>query len=250
MTKDPSNVTAIGGVHAVKALLKGAPQGVQELLILQGRRDSRVRALKEAAVGAGIPVRECDRRVLDDMAVEVGHQGVVALFQGKALGSEKDLMPHLQTVAGPWLVLVLDEIQDPRNLGACLRSADAAGVHAVVVPIDNCPGLTPVVRKTAAGAAETVPIFQVTNVRRTLQLLQDSGVWVHGAAGEATEAVFDVDFSGSVALVMGSEGAGLRRLTKETCDGLFQIPMKGQVSSLNLSVATAVALFEVNRQRR
>ncbi len=147
------------------------------------------------------------------------------------------------------LVLLLDEVQDPHNLGACLRSADAAAVDAVVVPADNSVGLTPVVRKVASGAADSVPLFQVSNLKRAIAELQNAGLWVFGAAGEAEQSLYDLDLKGPVAIVMGAEGRGLRRLTRESCDGLFHIPMQGEVSSLNVSVAAGISLFEAVRQR-
>ena len=156
----------------------------------------------------------------------------------------------MEAIDGPPFLLVLDGVQDPHNLGACLRSADAAGVHAVIVPKDRSAGLTATVRKVACGAAETVPLLAVTNLARTLRTLQDAGVWLFGAAGEAEKSIYDIDLKGPLALVMGNEGSGLRRLTREHCDELFAIPMVGTVESLNVSVATGVALFEAGRQRR
>lgn len=166
-----------------------------------------------------------------------------------AQANAKDLPELLREKTRPCLILVLDGVQDPHNLGACLRSADAAGVDAVIAPIDRSAGLTPVVRKVAAGAADSVPFYQVTNLVRTLEQLKQAGVWVFGATDAADESLYRQDFKGSVAVVMGAEGSGLRRLTTAACDGLFSIPMAGSVSSLNVSVATGVTLFEVVRQR-
>jgi len=165
-------------------------------------------------------------------------------------GGERQLDDFLHTLRSPALLLVLDGVTDPHNLGACLRTADAAGVQAVILPKDRSAGLTPVVRKVACGAAEHLPVFAVTNLARALRTLQAAGLWVYGAAGEAEKSLYDVDFTGSVALVLGAEGSGLRRLTREHCDALVKIPMTGSVESLNVSVATGVLLYEVVRQRR
>jgi len=245
-----SDITYVGGMHAVKALLKANASDTRALMIQKGRRDSRIRSIVSLAQKAGITVREVSRHELDQYAGAIEHQGVLAEFLGEPVGNEQGLFEHLDAASQPLLVLVLDGLQDPHNLGACLRSSDAAGVDAVVVPTDNSVGITPVVRKVASGAAETMPVFQVTNLQRVIKKLQDAGIWVYGAAGEVDTPIYDLDLTGSVALIMGSEGSGLRRLTKEACDGLFTIPMHGSVSSLNVSVAAGVSLFEVCRQRR
>lgn len=245
-----SETSFIGGMHAVKALLKANASDTQLLLIQKGRKDSRVRAIISLAQKAGISVREVSKRELDEAGGGIEHQGVLAEFKGEPVGNEDDMFEHLGSLDGSVFVLVLDGLQDPHNLGACIRSADAAGVDAVVVPVDNSVGITPVVRKVASGAAETMPVFQVTNLQRVLKKLKDTGIWCYGAAGEADAPIYDLDLSGSVAIVMGSEGSGLRRLTREACDGLFKIPMHGSVSSLNVSVAAGISLFEVCRQRR
>jgi 23S rRNA (guanosine2251-2'-O)-methyltransferase len=187
------------------------------------------------------------------------HQGVVAEafnipvsgdMNQSNLWQEQDLLRVVDNKEGPLLLLVLDGVTDPHNLGACLRSADAAGVDAVVVPKDKSADLTPTVRKVACGAAEVVPFVRVTNISRTLQALQERGVWLYGTAGESEKSIYDSDLSGSIALVMGAEGSGLRRLTREQCDFLVNLPMAGSVSSLNVSVATGICLFEIVRQRR
>lgn len=237
-------------MHAVKALLKSNAADTHLLLIQKGRRDTRMRALVSMAQKAGIDVREMSRQELDALANGIEHQGVLAEVTGHPVGNEKDLFEHLEGLSDKLLILVLDGLQDPHNLGACIRSADAAGVNAVVMPMDNSVGITPVVRKVASGAVETVPIFQVTNLQRALKKLKASGIWVYGAAGESEGTLYDLDLTGSTALVLGSEGSGLRRLTREACDGLFKIPMHGSVGSLNVSVATGISLFEVCRQRR
>jgi len=245
-----TDITYVGGMHAVKALLKANASDTRALMIQKGRKDSRMRAIVSLAQKAGISVHEVSKHELDEIGGVVEHQGVLAEFKGKPVGNENNLFDHLEKCSGSVLVLILDGLQDPHNLGACIRSADAAGVDAVVVPTDNSVGITPVVRKVASGAVETMPLFQVTNLQRVFKKLKDVGVWIYGAAGEAESPLYDVDFTGSVAIVMGSEGSGLRRLTRDACDGLFKIPMHGGVSSLNVSVATGISLFEVCRQRR
>jgi len=245
----------IGGLHSVKAALKSSASEIDHLLVQKGRRDTRLKDLREAARKHAIDTREVNRSELNGLVGELQHQGVVAVLRGGSEGLREDLLGFLKERQSnqpdkPVLVLVLDEVQDPHNLGACLRSADASGVDAVVVPSDNSVGLTPVVRKVASGAAESVPLFQVSNLQRALGELQDAGLWVYGAAGEAEDSLYDLDLRGSVAIVMGAEGRGLRRLTRERCDGLYHLPMLGEVSSLNVSVATGVSLFEVVRQRR
>jgi len=237
-------------MHAVKALLKANASDTRLLLIQKGRKDSRLRAIVSLAQKANIAVREVSKHELDEYGGAIEHQGVLAEFEGQPIGNEQNLFEHLDQCAGSMLVLILDGLQDPHNLGACIRSADAAGVDAVIVPSDNSVGITPVVRKVASGAVETMPVFQVTNLVRVFKKLQDAGIWIYGAAGEADSPLYDLDLTGSVALVMGSEGSGLRRLTREACDGLFTIPMHGSVSSLNVSVAAGVSLFEACRQRR
>ncbi len=245
-----TDITYVGGMHAVKALLKANAADTRLLMIQKGRKDSRIRAIVSLAQKAGVSVREVSRHELDQIGGAIEHQGVLAEFEGEPVGNENNLFEHLDKCPGPMLVLILDGLQDPHNLGACIRSADAAGVDAVVLPTDNSVGITPVVRKVASGAVETVPVFQVTNLARVFKKLKDVGIWIYGAAGEADSPMYDIDLTGSVAIVMGSEGVGLRRLTRDACDGLFMIPMHGSVSSLNVSVAAGVSLFEVCRQRR
>lgn len=234
--------------------MKSSASEIECLYVQKGRRDTRLRDLQTLAGKHAIETREVNRAMLNELVSDVQHQGVVALLRASSSGVREDLQEFVaqrlaETRQDKLLLLVLDEVQDPHNLGACLRSADAAGVDAVVVPADNSVGLTPVVRKVASGAAETVPLFQVTNLQRALGELQDVGVWIYGAAGEASESLFDLDLTGHAAIVMGAEGRGLRRLTRERCDQLFQLPMKGSVTSLNVSVAAGISLFEVVRQR-
>lgn len=247
------------GIHAVDSLLRQHPQSVRQLWLQRGRDDKRIAALLELAQNQGIAVERESRQALDNR-VSARHQGAVAqvlegarpsgaVAGGANLWSEADLLRAVESKSGPVLLLVLDGVTDPHNLGACLRSADAAGVDAVVVPKDKSADLNATVRKVACGAAEVVPFVKVTNISRTLQALQERGVWLYGAAGEAPQSLYDSDFSTSVALVMGAEGGGLRRLTREQCDFLVHLPMAGSVSSLNVSVATGICLFEVVRQR-
>jgi 23S rRNA (guanosine2251-2'-O)-methyltransferase len=238
------------GIHAVSALLEQSPERVAALWVLKSRRDDRLERVVAAARRAGVRTHEADRAVLDGLAEGGRHQGVVAEYVGDAppLG-EPDLEALLDRVEGPPLLLVLDGVQDPHNLGACLRTADAAGVHAVVVPRDRAVGLTPAARKVASGAAESVPLVQVTNLARSLRTLEERGVRVVGSADDAGVSVFDADLTGPLALVLGAEGGGLRRLTREACAGLVRIPMAGRVESLNVSVAAGVLLYEAVRQR-
>ena len=239
------------GLHAVAALLEHEPGRVTRLWVLASRKDARLNRLVDLARKRGVPINESTRVELDSLAEGARHQGVVAAYAGESapLG-EADLERLLDAVQeGPALVLVLDGVQDPHNLGACLRTADAAGAHAVVAPRDRAVGLTPAVLKVASGAAESVPFVQVTNLARTLRALKDRGLKVVGAAGEAEQSVFAADLSGPLALVMGGEGGGLRRLTREQCDALVRVPMAGTVESLNVSVAAGVCLYEAVRQR-
>ncbi len=248
----------IYGIHAVDSLLRRNPGAIRHLWVQAGREDKRVAALLELARNQGITVEREARRALDDR-VSGRHQGVVAQVEAtdatrgdsasSNLWQEKELLQAVEEKGGPVLILVLDGVTDPHNLGACLRSADAAGVDAVVVPKDRSADLNAAARKVACGAAESVPFVRVTNISRTLKGLKALGVWLYGAAGEAENSIYDSDLTGSVALVMGAEGSGLRRLSREQCDFLVKLPMAGTVSSLNVSVATGICLFEVVRQR-
>ncbi len=238
----------IFGLHSVQALLKSAPQRVQQVIVLRGRHDQRVQKVLAAAQKQQITVRQLDRKELDKIT-DGNHQGVIALATPGELHDEKFLYSLLEKLEETPFVLVLDGVTDPHNLGACLRSAEAAGVHAVIAPKDNSASLNATARKVACGAAEVLPYIGVTNLARTLKQLQERGLWLIGAAGEAEQSVYQADLKGPMALVMGAEGKGLRRLTRETCDSLINIPMAGEVSSLNVSVATGVCLFEAVRQR-
>lgn len=237
------------GLHAVRVLLTRTPGRVRRLLLADGNEAGRLSEVRTLATRAGLQVATVDEATLDRLAEGGRHQGVLAEVEPRASDPESQLEEALEAAAGPPLLLVLDGVQDPHNLGACLRSADAAGVAAVIVPRDRAAGLTPVVRKVAAGAAETVPLVSVVNLARTLRDLRERGVWLVGTDDSADKTLYEADLSGPVALVMGSEGEGMRRLTRENCDLLVSIPMAGAVESLNVSVAAGVALFEAVRQR-
>ena len=214
----------------------------------EGRSDPRVQTLIELASESRVAVGQAERREMDAW-VEGVHQGVVAEVSPSQVWGEAMLDELLDRTEGAPLLLVLDGVTDPHNLGACLRSADAAGALAVIVPKDKSATLTPVVRKVACGAAEVIPLVAVTNLARTLEKLQQRGLWVVGTAGEAEVSIYDQDLTGPTILIMGAEGKGMRRLTREHCDYLVKLPMAGSVSSLNVSVATGVCLFEALRQR-
>ncbi|PIJ52064.1 23S rRNA (guanosine(2251)-2'-O)-methyltransferase RlmB [Erwinia sp. OLTSP20] len=238
----------IFGIHAVQALLARDPQRFQEVFVLKGRDDRRLQPLISALEAQGTVVHLASRPWLDKAAGGAVHQGIVARVKAGRQYQEGDLPDLLATLETPFL-LVLDGVTDPHNLGACLRSADAAGVHAVIVPKDRAAPLNATAKKVASGAAENVPLIRVTNLARTLRLLQDADVWIVGTAGEATHDLYQSKMTGPMALVMGAEGEGMRRLTREHCDELISIPMAGSVSSLNVSVATGICLFEAVRQR-
>ena len=238
------------GIHAVAALLAQRPAAIKKLLLARGAKNTQLDGLIEKAVAAGIALQLLTRAELDALIPGARHQGIIAVVRAASHArSEKTLPEFLAAQTEPALLLVLDGVQDPHNLGACLRTADAAGVHALIMPRDRAAGITPVVHKVACGAVESVPIFTVTNLARTLRALRDAGIWIYGASGDAGESLFSTDLRGPVALVLGSEGKGLRRLTREHCDHLLAIPMAGQVESLNVSVAAGVVLFEARRQR-
>jgi 23S rRNA (guanosine2251-2'-O)-methyltransferase len=237
------------GIHAVSQVLTKQPNSVQRLLLQSGRDDMRIEKITELAAKAGINEERVDKRQLDKL-VAGSHQGVIALCElQNSAKDERFLSQMLDSLEWDPLLLVLDGITDPHNLGACLRTADAAGVDAIIVPKDKSASLNATVRKVASGAAESVNFVVVTNLQRCLEALKERGIWLVGTADEATQSVYEQELTGAVALVMGSEGKGLRRLTRETCDFLVSIPMSGDVSSLNVSVATGVCLFEAVRQR-
>lgn len=236
------------GIHAVQALLDSDPQRFQEVFIQKGRDDRRLQTLVKALEAQGIVIQVANKPMLDSKSEGAVHQGIIARIRPGRQYQEGDLPDLLESLESPFF-LILDGVTDPHNLGACLRSADAAGVHAVIVPKDRSAALNATAKKVASGAAEHVPLIRVTNLARTMRQLQESNVWIVGTAGEADHDVFQSKMTGAMALVMGAEGEGMRRLTREHCDELISIPMAGSVSSLNVSVATGICLFEAVRQR-
>jgi 23S rRNA (guanosine2251-2'-O)-methyltransferase len=238
----------IYGIHAINAVLDKSPERVIEAFVLKGRQDDRLVPVLNELQRLGISVQPMGRKALDDKADGANHQGVIARVKPTKNLTEHDLDIIIAQHENP-LLLILDGVTDPHNLGACLRNADAAGVVAVIVPKDKSAPMTAAVSKVACGAAETVPFVRVTNLARTMRALQEQGVWIVGTAGEATHDIYQAKMIGPLAIVMGAEGDGMRRLTRETCDDLIKIPMAGTVSSLNVSVATGICLFEAVRQR-
>jgi len=250
----------IFGLHAVKSALnycsdsrsdnrdKSEEQTIRELFVDRSRKDNRINAIIELAKKKSVIITRLERKKLDAMS-SGNHQGVIARGNVPQVKSEAFLDDLLESLEQPPFLLILDGVQDPHNLGACLRTADAAGIHAIIVPKDRSVSLTPTVRKVASGAAQTVPLIQVTNLARTMKLLASHQIWIIGTAGETDATLYQSDLRGSLALVMGTEGKGMRRLTRENCDALVKIPMQGSVESLNVSVATGITLFEAVRQR-
>jgi 23S rRNA (guanosine2251-2'-O)-methyltransferase len=235
------------GFHAVGVRLKTAPQSIVEVYVDPGRRDARMRQFLQRAAESGVRVLEADAARLAKLSGGIGHQGVVARVQ--PLPQAHSLDDLLDAIEGPPLLLVLDGVTDPHNLGACLRVADGAGAHAVIAPKDHAVGLNATVAKVASGAAETVPYLMVTNLARTLGELKERSIWCMGLADDAPGTLYQADLRGPVALVMGAEGTGMRQLTRKTCDALLSIPMRGAVESLNVSVAGGICLYEALRQR-
>ncbi|HHW7570513.1 23S rRNA (guanosine(2251)-2'-O)-methyltransferase RlmB [Mannheimia glucosida] len=239
----------IYGIHAVKAFLDNAPERLIEVLVLKGREDKRLMPLLNELQRLGVAIQQVNRQTLDNKSQGEVHQGIIARVVPQKELNEHDLEAILSQKKNP-LLLILDGVTDPHNLGACLRTADAAGVDAVIVPKDKSAQLTPTARKVACGAAEVMPLIRVTNLARTMRDLQERhNVWIVGTAGESESGIYEAKLTGSIALVMGAEGDGMRRLTREHCDQLISIPMAGSVSSLNVSVATGVCLFEIVRQK-
>jgi len=244
----------IAGINAVAASLEHDAEHVREVLIEAGAKNPRLTEIETSARRLDIDVRRVNTQALDGVVGNLRHQGVVARYAAAKTWNENELEALVEAAEGRALILILDGVQDPHNLGACLRSAAAAGATAVLIPKDKAVQVNATVRKTSAGAADSVPVVPVTNLARAMRDLQQLGVWLYGLAGEATASLYELDLSGNVALVMGSEGDGLRRLTRENCDQLVRIPMPGGnaaagVESLNVSVATGVTLFEAVRQR-
>ena len=235
------------GFHAITVRMKTAPKSVIELHVEANRRDARMRSFVDRAREAGIKIVETDGERLDKLAGTTRHQGVVARVEVVAMPHSLDEV--VESIEGPPLLLILDGVTDPHNLGACLRVADGAGAHAIVAPKDHAVGINATVAKVASGAAETVPYIMVTNLARTLNELKDFDIRIIGTSDDAEHTLYDLDLAGPVAFVLGSEGDGMRQLTRKTCDQLVRIPMAGAVESLNVSVAAGVCLFEALRQR-
>jgi 23S rRNA (guanosine2251-2'-O)-methyltransferase len=243
-----SSPKVLFGFHAVGVRLRTAPKSILELYVDASRKDARMRQFLQKAQEAGLRTIESDGLRLSRLAGSAGHQGVVARVEPLPVSHSLDDL--LDTLAGPPLLLVLDGVTDPHNLGACLRVADGAGVHAVIAPKDHAVGINATVAKVASGAAETVPYFMVTNLARTLGELKERSIWCLGLSDEATQTLYQSDLKGPTALVLGAEGTGLRQLTRKTCDALVSIPMLGAVESLNVSVASGICLYEAVRQRQ
>ncbi|MFV1992725.1 MAG: 23S rRNA (guanosine(2251)-2'-O)-methyltransferase RlmB [Acidiferrobacterales bacterium] len=240
----------IFGIHAVLAAIEKNASSVDQIWLLKGQKNKKHPDIVKASELAGIRTNRVTRFELDKMVGrDAVHQGVVASIHGLPVGTDNDLMQLLEQLVDIPLLLVLDGVLDPHNLGACLRTADAAGVHGVILPKNRGVPVNATVRKVASGAAENVAIFEVSNLARTLNQLKQKGVWIIGTADKAESTLYDTDLSGPVAIIMGSEDKGLRRLTETECDQLASIPMAGSVTSLNVSAATAVCLYEANRQR-
>ncbi|MCS0123852.1 23S rRNA (guanosine(2251)-2'-O)-methyltransferase RlmB [Vibrio alginolyticus] len=238
----------IYGIHAVKAVLEREPERFIEAYVLKGRQDDRLMPILNDLQVCGVSIQQMTRKTLDDKARGANHQGIIARVKPAKQLNENDIDDILAQHESP-LLLVLDGVTDPHNLGACLRNADAAGAAAIIVPKDRSAPMNATVSKVACGAAEVVPLIRVTNLARTMRTLQEQGIWFIGTAGEATHDIYQAKLTGPLAIVMGAEGDGMRRLTRETCDDLIKIPMAGSVSSLNVSVASGICLFEAVRQR-
>jgi 23S rRNA (guanosine2251-2'-O)-methyltransferase len=247
----PQGSQTIYGLHAVRVILQKHPQRISALRVTERRDDPRIRDIEELARRQGIAVERVDAKRFEQQLGDVSHQGIAAEVDPLPPWSEDELLTALadQQIARSPLILALDGVQDPHNLGACLRTADACGALAVVVPRDRAAQVTPVVRKVAVGAAETTPVVTVTNLVRTLKLLKDAGLWVIGADAHGPKRADEVDLKGGVVLVLGAEGAGLRHLTRQTCDWMVRLPQLGAVESLNVSVAAGMLLYEAVRQR-
>jgi 23S rRNA (guanosine2251-2'-O)-methyltransferase len=237
------------GIHAVEAALNYDAGNIVELYVESGAHNARLKELSDRARDLGIKPHARDRAALDRMTGGARHQGVVARYNAPAPHSDAELPKLVEEGGASALFLVLDGVTDPHNLGACLRSAEAAGVTAVIVPKDRAVGITPTVRRASAGAADRVPLVAATNLARALKALKDAGVWLVGLVGDVDASIYSIDLKGPIAIVLGSEGEGMRRLTREACDFVARIPMRGGVESLNVSVATGIALFETLRQR-
>lgn len=237
------------GVHAVTALLANRYRTTKKILINQDRIDKRLQAILDLASQKGIAVEKLSPQVMAQRFSEFNHQGVIAVAGPLREYGENDLPELLAHCKEVPLILILDGLTDPHNLGACLRTADATAVDFVIIPKDKNASITPVVSKVACGAAESIPLVRVTNLVRAMEKIKQEGIWIYGAAGEAHDSLYAMDCKTPMAIVMGAEGEGMRRLTREHCDGIFSLPMRGSVESLNVSVATGVCLYEIQRQR-
>jgi len=244
-----SQIDKIYGIHAVESVLSRRPQSVIQLFVMKNRKDKVLNNIEVLAKKAGIKCQAIDRKKMDDR-VDGNHQGVIAEVKVADAVMDEAKLLDLARDQKKLFLLILDGVTDPHNLGACIRTADAAGVDAIVLPKDRSASLNATSRKVACGAAENVPLVKVTNLSRFLKQLKDEFVWIIGTAGEAEQSIYQIKLPTKLALVMGAEGAGMRRLTRENCDELINIPMAGSVSSLNVSVATGVCLFECVRQMK
>lgn len=242
--------STIYGVHAVETALRNDAENLGQIWFDKRSRNDRLKKLEKMAEDSGLRLLAMESDKLDKIAGTNKHQGIVAEYYKLKAWTENDLLDLLDGLEEPAFLLVLDGVTDPHNLGACLRTAEGAGIHAVIAPKDNAASITPTVRKVASGAAEIIPFVPVTNLARTLETLKSRGIWLTGTSDKAKQTLYQAELKGSMALVMGAEGAGIRRLTEEACDYLISIPMAGQVSSLNVSVATGVCLYEAVRQRQ
>lgn len=241
--------THLFGIHAIQAALDYSPQKIRKVWIDAQRQDARLQQVINELAALGISAEKTERKKLDRMADGKSHQGIIAAVELPPMHSEDRLKQDVLALSESAFYLVLDQVQDPHNLGACLRTADAVGVHGIIVTKDNAAGITATVCKVASGAAETVPVYQVTNLARVLRWLKEQNIWVMGAAGEAEQTIYDMKLDMPLALVMGAEGSGMRQLTRQHCDFLVKIPMLGQVESLNVSVAAGVMMYEILRQK-
>ncbi len=248
-TVDMSN-THLFGLHAVQAALEYSPQKIRRVWVDGQRHDNRLQTVLEELQKLGVQPEKTERKKLDRMADGKNHQGIVVAVDLPGMLSEEQLKTDVERLQATAFYLVLDQVQDPHNLGACLRTADAVGAHGIIVTKDNAAGITPTVCKVASGAAETVPVYQVVNLARTLRWLKQQNIWILGTAGDAEQTLYELDLNLPLALVMGAEGSGMRHLTRQHCDFLVKIPMLGQVESLNVSVAAGVLMYEAFRQKR
>ncbi|MEW4982847.1 MAG: 23S rRNA (guanosine(2251)-2'-O)-methyltransferase RlmB [Cycloclasticus sp.] len=245
-----AEMQTVYGIHAAQALIKAGPDRIVNAWLDRQRKDAKLQAIKESLDVVGVRVEYADKKTLEKLSGNGNHQGVLLTVKLPQERTEEELKKRVKERTDDAFYLVLDQVTDPHNLGACLRTALAAGVQGVIVPKDNACRLNATVCKVASGAAEVLPVYRVTNLVRTLKWLKGEGVWLSGAAGEATLGIFDAELTGSVAIVMGAEGKGLRQLTQQQCDQLVKIPMSEKVESLNVSVATGIILYEVLRQNK